>query len=266
MLPQNLRSAWRYRHFILTSVGAEFRSRFARSRLGALWMIIHPLAQAAIFALVLAEVMRAKLPGMAENRHAYPIYLLSGVLAWSLFSEVVTRCLTLFIDNGTVLKKIQFPRITLPLIVSGSALVSNLLLLLAVVLVFSALGHEPPISVAWLLLLIPLNLALALGVGLILGIFNVFARDVGQVIPVVLQLGFWVAPIAYTPEIVPVALRPILYINPMTPVVQAYQNAMLFGRSPEFPALAILAVVAVVTLSAALLLVRRAGPEMADVL
>jgi len=69
-------------------------------------MIIHPLAQAAIFALVLAEVMGARMPGAAAGgRFAYAMYLLSGMLAWSLFSEIVTRCLTVFIDNGNLLKK-----------------------------------------------------------------------------------------------------------------------------------------------------------------
>ena len=266
MLPPNLRSAWRYRNFILSSIVAEFRTRFARSRLGALWMVIHPLAQAAIFALVLAEVMRAKLPGMEANRHAYPVYLLSGMLAWSLFVEVVSRCLTLFIDNGSLLKKIQFPRISLPLIVAGSALANNLLLLLAIVVVFAVLGHVPPPAVVWLPPLIVLTLALALGVGLLLGVFNVFARDVGQVVPVVLQLGFWIAPIAYTADIVPSVMRPISYLNPMTPVVRGYQNALLFGGPPDWTAIAALAAVAALLLSFALFLFRRASPEMADVL
>ena len=106
-------------------------------------MIIHPLAQAAIFALVLAEVMAAKLPGMANNKFAYAIYLLSGMLAWSLFSEIVSRCLTVFIDNGNLLKKMLFPRINLPLIIAGSALINNLLLLLAILVVFALLGHVP---------------------------------------------------------------------------------------------------------------------------
>ena len=119
--------AWRYRHFIGSSIRAEIRARFGRSRLGGIWMIIHPLAQAAILALVLAEIMSAKLPGMANARFGYALYLLSGMLGWSLFSELVTRCLTLFIDNGNLLKKMQFPRICLPLIAAGSAVLNNAL-------------------------------------------------------------------------------------------------------------------------------------------
>jgi lipopolysaccharide transport system permease protein len=229
-------------------------------------MIVHPLAQAAIFALVLAEVIGAKLPGMANDKFAYSIYLLSGLLAWSLFSEVISRCLTLFIDNGNLLKKIVFPRISLPLIVVGSALFSNLLLFLAIILVFGLLGHVPGAQVAWLPVLMLVTLTLALGIGLILGVLNVFIRDVGQVVPVVLQLGFWFTPIVYTMNIVPETLRPILHMNPMTPVVQNYQNTLLFNTTPDFVGLGWLGLITLVLLGMALTMFRRASAEMVDVL
>jgi lipopolysaccharide transport system permease protein len=266
MIVPNLASAWRYRHFILSSIRAEIRARFIRSKLGGLWMIVHPLAQAAIFALVLSEIMSAKLPGMANDRFAYALYLLSGLLGWSLFSELVNRCLTLFIDNGNLLKKIQFPRICLPIIVAGSALLNNALLLLAIILVFALFGRFPGAGLAWVPALMLLTLATGLSIGLLLGVFNVFVRDVGQIVPIALQFGFWLAPIAYTTDIVPPGLRRLLYLNPMTPIVQGYQNALLFDRPPDFVALAWLTLAAVTLLAAALALFRRASPEMVDVL
>jgi lipopolysaccharide transport system permease protein len=244
-------SLWRYRHFIFSSIYTEFRARFIRSRLGGLWMVIHPLAQAAIFALVLAEVMGAKLPGM---------------LAWSLFSEVITRCLTLFIDNGNLIKKIAFPRMCLPFIVAGSALLNNLLLFLAIVAVFALLGHFPGSQLIWIPLLVLLTLALALGIGILLGVFNVFIRDIGQVVPVALQIGFWLTPIVYMPNIIPAAFRPFIALNPMAAVVVNYQNAMLFNKHPAIGDIWWVALLACVLLMLAFFMFRRAGPEMADVL
>lgn len=261
-----LSGAWRYRHFIISSIRNEFRTRFIRSRLGGLWMIVHPLAQAAIFALILAKVMTAKLPGMANDKFAYAIYLLSGMLAWALFSEVINRCLTLFIDNGNLLKKIVFPRISLPLIVVGSALLSNLLLFFAIIIVFGFLGHYPGPQIAWVPILMLVTLALALGIGLIFGVLNVFARDVGQVVPVLLQLGFWFTPIVYTLNMVPESLRPILHLNPMTMIVQSYQNTMLFNTMPDFVGLGWLALFILLLLSGALTIFRRASAEMVDML
>ncbi|PWF66428.1 ABC transporter, partial [Vibrio sp. T9] len=92
---------WRYRHFIASSIRNDLRSRFARSKLGAIWMILQPLAQVAIYSLVLSRIMSAKLPGI-DNPYAYSLYLLSGMLAWSLFSEIVSRSITVFVDNGSL--------------------------------------------------------------------------------------------------------------------------------------------------------------------
>jgi lipopolysaccharide transport system permease protein len=266
VIAPNLASAWRYRHFIASSIRAEIRARFARSRLGGLWMIVHPLAQAAIFALVLAGLMSARLPGAAGDGSAYARYLLAGLLAWTLFADVVNRCLTLFIDNANLLKKLRFPRICLPVIAAGSALLNNVLLLVAVCIVFAVLGHFPLACLLWVPALMLLTLALALAIGLLLGVANVFVRDVGQVVPIILQFGFWLAPIAYPPDIVPARLRPLLSLNPMTPLVQGYQDALVYGRAPDLGALAWVAIASLLLLAAALALFRRASPEMVDVL
>ena len=73
-------SIWQFRHFVVSSIKAEFMGRFARSKLGAMWMILNPLAQATIFAIVLSEVLKAKLPNI-DNKAAYAIYLMAGMSA-----------------------------------------------------------------------------------------------------------------------------------------------------------------------------------------
>ncbi len=257
--------AWRYRHFIFSSIKNEFLSRFARSRLGGLWMVIHPLAQVVIFAFILSAVLSAKLPGI-NNRYAYALYLMAGMLAWSLFSEIVSRSLTVFVDNGNLLKKMVFPRICLPLIVSGSALVNNLLLFVAILAVFALLGHQPGWSALWLPALIALNVMLGAGLGLVLGVFNVFMRDVGQVVPIVLQFWFWFTPIVYMPNVITGRYKEWLLLNPMTPLVNAYQNILVFGAEPKWTPLTGTAIFAIVSLIFALFLFRKASPEMADAL
>lgn len=257
-------AAWRYRHFVVSSIRKDYRARFARSKLGALWMIVHPLINAAIFALVLAEVVSAKLPGMADNHLAYALYVTSGMLAWSLFSEVITRCLGIFIESGDLLKKLYFPRICLPLIVTGIALLNNLLMYAAIIAIFAALGHLPGPAVLLVPLIMLIPLALGLGLGLLLAVFNVFARDVGQVVPIVLQLAFWFTPIIYLPSMLPARLRPLLALNPMTPVVEAYQQAMVFGTVPQAAGLAWVGVLSLALLAAALFIFRRASVDLVD--
>ncbi len=257
--------AWRYRHFIFSSIKNDFLSRFVRSRLGGLWMVIHPLAQVAIFAFILSAVLSAKLPGI-DNRYAYALYLTAGMMAWSLFSELVSRSLTVFVDNGNLLKKMMFPRICLPLIVSGSALVNSLLLFVAILAIFALLGHHPGWQILWLPMLIVLNVMLGVGLGLLLGVFNVFIRDVGQVVPIVLQFWFWFTPIVYIPSAISERFKYWLFLNPMTPLVNAYQNIMVFGVQPKWLPLTGTAIFAFVSLLFALILFRKAAPEMVDAL
>ena len=99
-----LRSLWRSRQLIRSSVRADFAGRFARSRLGVAWAVLHPLLQSAVLAFVLSGVMAARLQDTADGRYA--LYLLAGMLAWAPFAELVSRSATMFIDNATLLKKL----------------------------------------------------------------------------------------------------------------------------------------------------------------
>ena len=175
---------WRYRHFVLSSIQNELVTRFARSKFGGLWMIINPLAQVAIYALILSNILAARLPGL-EHVFGYAVYLMAGLLAWTLFNEIITRCLTLFIEQGNQMKKIHFPRITLPAIVVGSSLFNNALLLFATLIIFALMGHTFSLTMFWLVPLTFILIALAVGIGLTVGLINVFVLDVGQVVPIV---------------------------------------------------------------------------------
>ncbi len=229
-------------------------------------MIINPLVQSAMFALILSQVLSGRLPDMSDNKLAYPIYLLSGTLAWNIFTEVINQCLTVFIQNGNLLKKLAFPRICLPMIVTGSAVVNNLLLLGSILAIFAIMGFIPGYNAIWLPLLMVITLMLGLGLGLILGTLNVFIRDIGQIVPIVLQLGWWFTPIVYPISIVPAVIVPWMQLNPMYWIVQSFQNVILFNQSPSWMALGVIAVVAAVLLRMSLTLFRRASSEMVDVL
>jgi len=256
---------WTYRHFIFSSIRNDLRSRFARSKLGALWMILQPLAQVAIYSLVLSRIMAAKLPGI-DSPYAYSIYLLAGMQAWSLFNEIVTRSLTVFVENGSMLKKIVFPRVCLPIITVGSALVNNIFLFVVMIVVFALLGHFPAVALLWMPLLMFTTAAFSLGLGLLLGVLNVFIRDIAQFMMVVLQLWFWLTPVVYMASIVPARLRSLMQLNPMYWIVSGYQQALVYGRNPDISGLVPVTIAAIVLLALSLLLFRKAAPDMVDVL
>ncbi|HEY9254692.1 MAG TPA: ABC transporter permease [Stenotrophomonas sp.] len=260
-----LRAVFAYRFFILSSVKNDLKIRFLRSKLGTLWMIIHPLTQVLIFALILSEVLSAKLPGI-DNKYAYALYLMAGTLGWTLFAETVSKCVGLFIDNANLMKKMAFPRICLPLITLGTMFVQNMLLLLAIFIVFAVLGHFPGPQVLWLPLLTLLTLLLSLSLGTLLGVLNVFVRDIGQVVPVVLQALFWLTPIVYNLQILPASTQAWFRLNPLYPLITSYQNVLVYNKSPLWGDLMGLTLAALALGALSLLVFRRASAEMVDVL
>lgn len=258
-----LRAAWNYRRFILNSIRNEYRTRFARSKLGGLWMILNPLAQVLMYALVLSAVLSAKLPGV-NSRFAYALYITAGIFAWSLFSDLVTRCLGLFTSNANLIKKMAFPGICLPLIATGSALLNSMWLLFSILVIFTLLGHHVTVHAAWLPVLIAITVGLGLGLGLILGVLTVFIRDIGQVVPILLQFGFWFTPVVYMANIIPKEYRGLLALNPMYYLVSGFQDAMVFHKSPNLTGIGVVATVCLLLLSLALFMYRKASTEMVD--
>jgi len=264
-MKQMLLALWAYRFFIVSSIKTEFKTRFARSKIGGFWMVIHPLAQVLVYALILSQIMKAKLPEV-QTQYAYPIYILSGMLAWTLFSDILTRSLNVFINNANLLKKMAFPKLSLPLIAIGIALINFMFFMLVMFVVFAFLGHLPYHALYWLPLLIGITLVLATGIGLFLGVLNVFIRDIGQIMEVVMQFWFWLTPIVYMTSIVPQKYHTLFMLNPMTGIVEGFQNILLYDKAPNFGHLLYPAVFACCSLLLAMLLFYRAREEMTDVL
>ncbi len=260
-----LLAAWRYRYFIISSIRNDFKAQFARSKFGGFWMIINPLAQVAIYALILSNVLAAKLPGITD-KYGYAIYLMAGLLAWNLFSEIITRCLNLFIANGNLMKKMQFPRIALPIIAIGSCLFNNLLLFISMMVVFLLLGYQFSAMMLWVFPLAFLVALLATGIGLTLGVMNVFMRDIGQVVPIVLQMLFWFTPIVYPITIIPESYRHLLALNPMYSLVSGYQQALVYGAGISLDSVIVVIGAALLLTLFSMFLFRRASAEIVDVL
>lgn len=259
-----LGAAWKVRAFIGTSVMNEFRTRLARSKLGVAWLVLQPLAQVVVFAAVLSKVLAARIEGI-DNSYAYAVYLLAGIACWTLFSEVVLRCTTVFVDQASLLRKMKFPRITLPAVVIGSALVANACLVMVLVVAALILGFGVSLAWIWLPVLMLLTAALATGIGLLMGTLHVFARDVGQVVAVILQFWFWATPIVYPATIVPAGFKRILDLNPVAPLVKSYQDVILHASAPD-ATIWLTVLVAVAFLFLALLVFRRASAELVDAL
>jgi lipopolysaccharide transport system permease protein len=263
MAPLMLRGVWAYRGFVLASVRREFESRYANAMLGALWSLLSPLAMIVVYTVIFSEVMHSKLPG-ASSGFAYSIYLCAGVLTWGLFAEIVGRAQNVFIEQANLIKKVSFPRICLPLIVVLNALLSFGIIFGLFTLFLLVSGQFP--GAAWLALLpvLALLVLLAIGIGIIAGVLNVFFRDVGQFVTIAMQFWFWLTPIVYPASILPAGVRPLLDWNPMARLVGACQDVLVKGAPPDWRRLLPVLLLAVLLCMLGLRLFRKRSGEMVD--
>ncbi|NMG48108.1 ABC transporter permease [Azoarcus communis] len=262
-MSQMLRALWAYRGFILGSVKRDFQSNYRNSMLGAAWTVLNPLAMILVYTVIFAEVMKAKLPGV-DNTFGYSIYLCAGIFTWGFFAEIVSKALNVFINNANMLKKLAFPRMCLPvIIVLGAG--ANFGIIFSLFLAFLVIaGSFPGAAVLAAIPLLLLLVLFAIGLGITLGVLNVFFRDVGQFFGIFLTFWFWLTPIVYAPAGVPEGIRSVLELNPMYPLMQGFQQIFVHGAVPDWARLWPVSVLAILSCVLGLYLFRRHAGEMVD--
>lgn len=257
------RQIWAYRGFISSSVKRDFQNRYTNSLLGVSWVVIHPLATILVYTVIFAKVMGARLPGV-DSTFAYSIFLCSGVLTWGLFTEITSRAQTMFIENANLLKKLRFPKVCLPIVVICCA-VLNFLIVFGLFTVFLvASGNFPGLVFLALLPLTALLVAFAIGLGLVIGVLNVFFRDVGQGFTIVLTFWFWLTPIVYAPSVLPGWTQSLVAFNPMASFMAAVQGVLVEKTWPAWNSLSYMMASSALLCLLGVRLFRRHAGEMVD--
>lgn len=258
-----VRALWAYRAFIIGSVQREFQSKYRNSLLGAAWTVLNPLAMILVYTVIFAQVMRAKLPGI-DSTFAYSIYLCAGVLTWGLFAEIIGRAQNMFLDHANLLKKLSFPRLCLPVTVVANASL-NFAIVFALFTVFLVItGNFPGWAYLGLLPVLAIQIAFAIGLGISLGVLNVFFRDVGQFFGIFLQFWFWLTPIVYPASILPESMRPMMAYNPMATLTAAYQTILVTGQWPNWQTLWPVALLSLLLCALGFRLFKTHAGEMVD--
>jgi ABC-2 type transport system permease protein len=228
---ERLRVLAAHREILLNLVRKELKVKYAASVLGALWSVLSPLVYLAVFAFV-ARVLGAGIPD-------YPVYLLSGLLAWNLFSASMTSGARSVLDNGNLVKKVAFPHEILPLSAVGVALVDFVLqsAVLFVFILVSGYGLHVPELALWPAAFVTL-LVLTVALSLWFSALNVRYRDVGHLLSIGLLVWFWATPIVYagyqvqelarsgSREVLGLPAFALYFLNPLVAIVGAFQRAL----------------------------------------
>jgi lipopolysaccharide transport system permease protein len=254
----------RLRHhlFLLKElVKRDFQGRYAGSLLGFVWSFVQPLWMLLLFTFVFSTVMRIRLTGVRTENFA--VFLFCGLLPWIAIHEGVLRASTAITDNASLVKKLRFPAEILVLAVVLAALLHEAIAALIFVGVLAALRELTWGGLPLLLVAVPLQVALTLGLGLLLSGFHVFFRDTAQFLGLVLTGWFYLTPIVYPPELVPAPFDRWIRLNPLTSLVELYRHA--FGlESGAVSGIGVLALAAVVLLCAGFLLFGRLKAAFVD--
>jgi ABC-2 type transport system permease protein len=227
---RDIRELWRSREILMNLSRKELKVKYKSSALGVAWSMLNPILYLVVFYLVFSLVLRADIPD-------FPIYLVSGLLAWTLFSTGFQGATTSITDNGPLVSKVAFPREVLPLASIGAQIVNflfQLLVLVAALLIFG----KPFVGINLLLLPAALGVLLVFttALGLATSAFNVKYRDTGHLVELAMLAWFWGTPIVYPATLVTANLSEtaaaVYMANPMVSIVMAFQRA-LYGPTSE---------------------------------
>jgi lipopolysaccharide transport system permease protein len=220
--PLNLRDLWTYRELFYFLIWRDVKVRYKQTVIGVLWVVLQPLLGTLIFTIFFGVLARVPSGGVP-----YPLLVFTGLLPWTFFSSAITGSGTSLVLNSHLITKVYFPRMILP----GAAIGGRLLdLAIALVILIGLMAYYGAPATANLLML-PVVIAfltvLAWGVGMWTSAANVKYRDIGVILPVVVQLWMFVSPVAYPVTLIPQKWRWLYFLNPVAGMIEGFRSAIL---------------------------------------
>jgi len=215
--------------------------------LGLVWSFLNPLFMLVIYTFVFSVVFKARWNVEGDNSTVnFAIILFSGLIIHGLLGEMLGRAPSLIISNVNYVKKVVFPLAILPIVALGAALfhafISVIVLLIAQIILS---GGLPPLTILWLPVVIAPFLLLLLGLTWWLASLGVYLRDINQILAPIITALLFISPIFFPASALPEPLRPYLFLNPISLIVEQTREVLIFGNMPDFKALALYSLVAI---------------------
>lgn len=225
-----------YRELLKSNVKKEIRGKYKGSFLGVLWSFVNPLLMTLVYAIIFPYLMRG---AGYEN---YTTFIIIGILPWTWFTTSISQGTFTVLGNGSIIKKVYFPREILPISVVTSGLVNFLISCIVMVLfiIFSGIGFS--INILYFPLIILCQYLLTLGIIFITSAVNVYVRDLEYIINFIIQMLFYGTPILYSLDMftsAPTIIKTLININPMSVIISSYRDIFYWGNMPHLKSLLI---------------------------
>ena len=256
----NLGELWEYRELLLFFVWRDIKVRYKQTVLGVLWAVIQPF-----FTMVIFSLFFGRLAQVPSDNLPYPIFSFAALVPWTFFANALTQASNSLVVGASMIKKIYFPRLTMPLATVLAGIVDFILAFIVLMGMMVYFGLTPTVNAFWLPLFLLLALITSLGVGFWLSAMNVQFRDVRYIVPFLTQAWLFATPIAYPSSLLPEFWRPFYALNPMVGVVEGFRWALLGTDTAPGPMVLVSAVVALALFVTGAYYFKRMEKNFADV-
>jgi lipopolysaccharide transport system permease protein len=253
----NWKEMWTHRELLLYLILRDVSVRYKQTVLGPAWAVVQPLMMMMIFTMIFG-----RFAGIPPEGFPYPVFVFAALIPWMLFSQGLSASALSLVNQQQLLTKVYFPRLFIPTAAACVFLIDLVISLVLYGVVLLYYGVAPSWGIIWLPPLIVLTLAATLGLGLTLAALTVFYRDFKHVIPFLVQILMYLCPIIYPARLVG-RWWPILSLNPMFGIIDAYRSAIL-GLPWNLASLAISATTALLMFTFSIFYFRKTERQFAD--
>ncbi len=255
----NLKELWVFRELIYFLTWRDIKVRYKQTVLGAAWAILQPLINMLVLTFIFGNLAK-----LSTDNIPRPIFTFTALLPWGLFSKALTDAGRSMLANRSMITKVYFPRLIIPLSsVLGGLL--DFLIQFTILLAMMFYYRIVPTSAVWTLpLFLLLSILTAFGFGLWLSALNVLYRDIGYILPFLTQIWLLVTPVAYSAKSIPVKWQFLYAVNPMVGVVEGFRWALLGAQPPAVETLLISVLISLALLVSGMYYFRRMERTFAD--
>ena len=256
----NLREIWAYRGLLYFLTWREVKVRYKQTAIGAAWAVLQPLLTMVVFTVIFGSLI-----GVPSDGVPYPVFAYAALLPWNLFATGLSRAGSSLVNDASLITRVYFPRVLLPVSAVLSATLDFGIAFIILLGMMGWYGIVPGVVVFTLPLFLLLAFMAALGCGLWLSALNVRYRDIGYVIPFLIQIWLFITPVAYSSSIVPERWKTLYAMNPMAGVVEGFRWALLDAAAVPLVTVAASTVVVAVLFTGGVVYFRHMEHSFADV-
>ena len=258
---KDLKKLFCYHELLYNLSLREIKSRYKQTAIGIAWALFQPLTMMIVFTIVFSYFAKIQTRGVP-----YPLFSYCGLVVWSFFSNSLSKGTNSITGNINLVTKIYFPREIFPF----SIIISNFIdfLIASSLFLLMAIYYKIPLTLYLFVTpaILIIQTVLIAGLSLFLSALNVFKRDIGYLVPIVLQIWMFLSPVVYPVTLVPEEYRWLYMLNPLAGIIEGYRKTILFGEMPPLGPLGFSAFIAFIVFSASYFYFKKVEKKFADVI